>query len=48
MEFKEKLLIFLTGILFALFDTPLFYAGVWLLKPHEKTWGYHSFAEEAL
>jgi hypothetical protein len=40
--------------LFALFDTPLFYLGVWLLKekihedPEEKKWGYHSFKEEAL
>jgi len=39
---------------FALFDTPLFYLGVWLLKervhedPDEKIWGYHSFREEAL
>ncbi len=39
---------------FALFDTPLFYLGVWRLKPiihedpDEVQWGYRSFVEEAL
>lgn len=39
---------------FALFDTPLFYLGVALLKekvhedPDEAKWGHHSFREEAL
>jgi uncharacterized integral membrane protein (TIGR00697 family) len=45
---------YLFKFFFALFDTPLFYLGVWLLKakihedPEEKKWGYHSFKEEAL
>jgi uncharacterized integral membrane protein (TIGR00697 family) len=45
---------YLFKFFFALFDTPLFYLGVWLLKekvhedPDEKKWGYHSFREEAL
>jgi uncharacterized integral membrane protein (TIGR00697 family) len=45
---------YLFKFFFALFDTPLFYLGVWLLKekvhedPDEKVWGYHSFREEAL
>ncbi len=45
---------YLFKFFFALFDTPLFYLGVWLLKdrvhedPEEKKWGYHSFREEAL
>jgi uncharacterized integral membrane protein (TIGR00697 family) len=45
---------YLFKFFFALFDTPLFYLGVWLLKdkihedPEEKKWGYKSFKEEAL
>ena len=45
---------YLFKFFFALFDTPLFYLGVWFLKdkvhddPDEKKWGYHSFKEEAL
>ena len=45
---------YLFKFFFALFDTPFFYFGVWLLKekvhddPAEKDWGYHSFSEEAL
>lgn len=45
---------YLFKFFFALFDTPLFYLGVWLLKdkihedPDEQKWGYHSFKEEAL
>ena len=45
---------YLFKLFFALFDTPLFYLGVWLLKekvhedPDEKKWGYHTFREEAL
>ena len=45
---------YLFKFFFALFDTPLFYLGVWLLKekvhedPDEQIWGYHSFKEEAL
>ncbi|MFQ6675612.1 MAG: queuosine precursor transporter [Fidelibacterota bacterium] len=45
---------YLFKFFFALFDTPLFYLGVWLLKPKvhddpdERAWGYHTFAEEAL
>jgi uncharacterized integral membrane protein (TIGR00697 family) len=45
---------YLFKFFFALFDTPLFYLGVWLLKeqihddPDERKWGYHSFREEAL
>jgi uncharacterized PurR-regulated membrane protein YhhQ (DUF165 family) len=45
---------YLFKFFFALFDTPLFYLGVWLLKdkihedPDEKKWRYKSFKEEAL
>jgi len=45
---------YLFKFFFALFDTPFFYFGVWLLKekvhddPAEKNWDYHSFSEEAL
>ena len=45
---------YLFKFFFALFDTPFFYFGVWLLKekvhddPDEERWGYHSFKEEAL
>ena len=45
---------YLFKFFFALFDTPLFYIGVYFLKekvhedPDEKKWGYHSFREEAL
>lgn len=45
---------YLFKLLFALFDTPLFYLGVWLLKdkvhedPDEESWGYRGFAKEAL
>ncbi len=45
---------YLFKFFFALFDTPLFYLGVYLLKdkvhddPDEEKWGYHSFKEEAL
>ena len=45
---------FIFKVMVALFDTPLFYLGVWYLKPKvhedpdENTWGYHSFKEEAL
>ncbi len=45
---------FIFKIMVALLDTPLFYFGVWYLKPKvhedpdERTWGYHSFKEEAL
>ncbi|MFQ6608734.1 MAG: queuosine precursor transporter [Fidelibacterota bacterium] len=45
---------YLFKFFFALFDTPLFYLGVWSLKPRvhedpdEKLWGKRSFVEEAL
>ncbi len=45
---------FIFKIMIAFLDTPLFYLGVWYLKPKvhddpdEKKWGYHSFKEEAL
>jgi len=45
---------FIFKIMVAFLDTPLFYLGVWYLKPKvhddpdEKAWGYHSFKEEAL
>ncbi len=45
---------FIFKVMVALFDTPLFYLGVWYLKPKvhedpdESAWGYHSFKEEAL
>jgi uncharacterized integral membrane protein (TIGR00697 family) len=45
---------YLFKFFFALFDTPLFYLGVYLLKekvhedPEEEKWGHHSFREEAL
>jgi uncharacterized integral membrane protein (TIGR00697 family) len=45
---------YLFKFFFALFDTPLFYLGVWLLKekvhddPDEQIWGHHTFGEEAL
>jgi uncharacterized integral membrane protein (TIGR00697 family) len=45
---------YLFKFFFALFDTPLFYLGVYLLKekvhddPDEVLWGYKSFKEEAL
>jgi uncharacterized integral membrane protein (TIGR00697 family) len=45
---------YLFKFFFALLDTPFFYLGVWLFKekvhddPEERTWGYHSFREEAL
>jgi uncharacterized integral membrane protein (TIGR00697 family) len=45
---------YLFKFFFALFDTPLFYLGVYLLKdkvhedPDEEKWGYHSFKEGAL
>ncbi len=45
---------YLFKFFFALFDTPLFYLGVYLLKekvhedPEEAKWGRHSFREEAL
>jgi len=45
---------YLFKFFFALFDTPLFYLGVWFLKdkvhddPDEKKWDYHTFKEEAL
>jgi uncharacterized integral membrane protein (TIGR00697 family) len=45
---------YLFKFFFALFDTPLFYLGVFLLKnrihedPEEQNWGYQSFKEEAL
>ena len=45
---------YLFKFFFALFDTPLFYLGVYLLKnkvhedPEENKWGYKSFKEEAL
>ncbi|MCK4894145.1 MAG: queuosine precursor transporter [Calditrichia bacterium] len=45
---------YLFKFFFALFDTPLFYLGVWLLKdkvhedPDEKSWGYRGFKKEAL
>ena len=40
-------------ILPGLFDTPLFYLGVWALKPKvhedpEEVWDYKRFAEEAI
>jgi queuosine precursor transporter len=45
---------YLFKFFFALFDTPFFYLGVYLLKdkvhddPEEEIWGYRSFKEEAL
>ncbi len=44
---------YLFKFFFALFDTPLFYLGVWVLKPKvhedpEEVWGYKRFAEEAI
>ena len=45
---------YLFKFFFALFDTPLFYLGVWFLKdkvhddPDEKLWEHRSFKEEAL
>jgi len=45
---------FIFKVMIAFLDTPLFYLGVWYLKPKvhddpdEKKWGYHSFKEEAL
>ncbi|NQT97992.1 MAG: queuosine precursor transporter [Candidatus Marinimicrobia bacterium] len=45
---------YLFKFFFALFDTPLFYLGVWLLKdkvhedPDEMEWGYRSFKKELL
>jgi len=45
---------FIFKVMVAFLDTPLFYLGVWYLKPKvhddpdEKKWGYHSFKEEAL
>lgn len=45
---------YLFKFFFALFDTPLFYLGVYLLKekvhedPEEEKWEHHSFREEAL
>ncbi len=45
---------YLFKFFFALFDTPLFYLGVYLLKdkvhddPDEALWGYRGFAKEAL
>jgi uncharacterized integral membrane protein (TIGR00697 family) len=45
---------YLFKFFFALFDTPLFYLGVYLLKdkvhddPDEQKWGHHTFREEAL
>ncbi len=45
---------YLFKFFFALFDTPLFYLGVYLLKdkvhddPDEQAWGYRGFAKEAL
>ncbi len=44
---------YLFKFFFALFDTPLFYVGVWLLKPKvhddpDEVWGYRRFSEEAL
>ncbi|MCK5330596.1 MAG: queuosine precursor transporter [Candidatus Marinimicrobia bacterium] len=45
---------YLFKFFFALFDTPLFYLGVWLLKdkvhedPDELVWGYRGFKKEAL
>lgn len=45
---------FIFKMMIAFLDTPLFYLGVWLLKPKihddpdEKEWGYHTFKEEAL
>ena len=43
---------YLFKFFFALFDTPLFYLGVWALKPKvhedpEEVWGYKRFGEEA-
>ena len=44
---------YLFKFFFALFDTPLFYLGVWALKPKvhedpEEVWGYKRFGEEAV
>lgn len=45
---------YLFKFFFALFDTPLFYLGVYLLKdkvhedPEDKKWGYKSFKKDAL
>ena len=44
---------YLFKFFFALFDTPLFYIGVWALKPKvdedpSKVWGYKRFGEEAI
>ena len=45
---------FIFKVMVAFLDTPLFYLGVWYLKPKvhddpdDKKWGYHSFKEEAL
>ena len=45
---------FIFKVMVAFLDTPLFYLGVWYLKPKvhddpdENKWGYHSFKEEAL
>jgi len=45
---------FIFKVMIAFLDTPLFYLGVWYLKPKvhddpdEEKWGYHSFKEEAL
>lgn len=45
---------FIFKVMVAFLDTPLFYLGVWYLKPKvhddpdEEKWGYHSFKEEAL
>ena len=44
---------YLFKFFFALFDTPLFYLGVWALKPKvhedpEEVWGYKRFGEEAI
>ena len=45
---------YLFKFFFALFDTPLFYLGVYFLKkkvhddPDDKKWGYREFMEEAL
>jgi len=45
---------FIFKVMVAFLDTPLFYLGVWYLKPKvhddpdEKKWSYHSFKEEAL
>ena len=45
---------YLFKFFFALFDTPFFYLGVYLLKekihddPDEQKWGHHTFREDAL